>query len=413
MLATTLAVLLVALPLASLAQWDGQMIEDPAGLRVVNTEAPAAGEVTLETEELWRVGGLEGEMLIGVIGELLHDDQGNVYLLDGQLSEIQVVSPEGEWLRTIGREGEGPGEFRNAGDMFWLPGGQIGVTQYWPGKIVTLWPDGSPGDEFALPFRKGGSFQSASRGQGTAKGIVLSGSSWVQEEGESYSILYLKTFARDGTELASFHESKRPQGFGNGWEFKEEIYSDFQRRWTAAPDGRVAAVMDFADYRIHVWNPDGSLDRIIERPGFAPVERTDEEKEQFQLLYDRITRWNPGSTFKVSPVHQSVGQLFFRDDGTLWVQNARDQWRAPEGHFTGYDVYDPKGRFVQRVHLDLDADAVHDGVFFGGDRLYLVTDLMAAVMASFGTEGMAEDPEPISVITYAVSPLDDALTKAD
>jgi hypothetical protein len=405
------AALLAALPAIG-AAWDGEMIEEPDGVRVVNTETPAAGEATLETEELWRVGGLDGEMLIGVIGELLHDEQGNVYLLDGQLSEIQVVSPSGEWLRTIGREGEGPGEFRNAADMFWLPSGEIGVTQYWPGKIVTLWPDGTPGAQFSLPYGKGGSLQTASKGQRTDAGIVLSGSAWVQEGDESHQLTYLKAFDQDGQEVAHFHESKRPQAFGN-WTFKEARYIDFQRRWAAAPDGRVAAAMHFDQYRITVWNPDGSLDRIIERPGFEPLARTAEEIERFQLVYDRITSWNPGSTFEVDANHQTIGQLFFREDGTLWVQNARDQWRVPDGRFTSYDVYDRQGRFVQRVHLNLDGDAVQDGVYFGGDRLYLVTDLMAAVMSSFGGEGTAEDAEPVSVITYSVSPLDDTLTKAD
>ena len=55
------------------------------------------------------------------------DADGNVYLLDGQISEIQVFDPEGELLRTIGRQGEGPGEFQNGADMFWAPGGEIGV----------------------------------------------------------------------------------------------------------------------------------------------------------------------------------------------------------------------------------------------------------------------------------------------
>ena len=240
----------------------------------------------------------------------------------------------------------------------------------------------------------------------------MSGSAWVTEGEESVQLTYLKTFAQDGTEVATYYEGKSPQKFGN-WEFKEELYIDFQRRWAAAPDGRVAAAMSFDDYRIHVWNPDGTVDRIIERPDFEPVQRTDVEVARFQTIYDRITSWNRGSTFKVRSTHQAVGQLFFREDGTLWVQNARDQWRAPEDRFTSFDVYDREGRFVQRVHLDLEADAVQDGIFFGGDRLYVVTDLMAAVMSSFGSGDGSGDPEPVSVITYTVSPVDAALTKAD
>ena len=372
--------------------------------------AQLAGETTLEVQELWRAGGDDEEVLIGVVSELLHDDAGNVFILDGQLQEIQVFDPHGVWLRTIGREGEGPGEFRNSTDMFWAPSGQIGVIQSWPGKIVMLWPDGTPGDLFALPFKEDGGFQVASRGMRTDGGVVLSGSAWTREDEQQYMLSYLKTFATDGTELAHFHEGKRKQNYGN-WEFQEELYIDFQRRWTAAPDGRVAAAMSFADYRIHVWNPDGSLEVIIERPDYEPVKRNADEIALFQTVYDQISSWNPGSTFKVSPVHQTVGRLFFREDGTLWVQSSRDQWRAPDGRFTSFDVYDREGRYVQRVHLDLEADAAQDGIFFSGDRLYVVTDLLSALWSNFGAGG-GEEAEPVSVIAYSVKPTEGAITQA-
>lgn len=52
-----------------------------------------------------------------------------VFLLDQQLSEVKVFDSAGQWLRTMGREGEGPGEFRGPVDLALLPGGQVGVLQ--------------------------------------------------------------------------------------------------------------------------------------------------------------------------------------------------------------------------------------------------------------------------------------------
>ncbi len=40
------------------------------------------------------------------------DADGNIWVVDRRLHQMLVVSPEGEVLRTIGRNGEGPGEFR-------------------------------------------------------------------------------------------------------------------------------------------------------------------------------------------------------------------------------------------------------------------------------------------------------------
>jgi len=391
----------------ALADWQGEMSTADGVIRVLNPETPAEGESSVELNELWRLGGEDEDILFGVIAEFLHDDDGNIYLLDSQLSEIQVFDRDGTWLRTVGREGEGPGEFRNGADMFWTPGGELGVVQAWPGKVVMVMPDGTPGGVFALPFRDGMGFQSVSRGAGTAGRMILAGTAWSNENGEQTQTSYLKAYDVDGQELASFHELTREQNYG-GWEFKEELFADFKRRWAAAEDGRVAAALSFDEYRIHVWKPDGSLDRIIERPDYGPVRRTDAEKKRFQAMYDRFTSWNPGSTFRVSDVHPAIGQIMFREDGSLWVQSGRDMWRNAEDRYTAFDVYDREGRYVRRVALLADADAVEDGLFFAGDRAFIVTDLFSALMASVGGDeinGAYLDAEPVSVIAFEFAPL--------
>jgi len=397
----------------ALAQWQGSLKTEDGHTVAVNPESPAAGETTAPLQELWRVGGDDEDLLLGVVGQLLHDDQGRIYVLDSQLSEIQVLSPDGEWLDTVGRAGEGPGEFRNGADMFWMPGGQIAVIQAWPGKIVLIEPDGVPAGEFKLPFREDAGFQFASRGVGDGDRIVLSGTAYTTVDDQQMQHAYLRSYDADGNELASFHEESRETRFG-GFEFQERTFVDFQRRWAVAPDGRVAAALSFDDYRIHVWNRDGTLDRIIARPDHEPPARTDAEKDRFQAFFDGITRWNPGSTFRVSDTHPAVAQLFFREDGSLWVQSARDMWRPADGVYTSFDVYNREGRYVRRVHLEADADAVDDGLFLAGDRAYVVTDLMSAMMASLGAgEAGASDAEPVSVIAHAFEPPAIDLTQAD
>jgi hypothetical protein len=383
------------------AQWSGRIVAEDGRTRVVNPESPANGEIRIDMRPLWRIGGDDEDLLLGVIAELLTDDQGNIYLLDGQLSEVHVLDPAGQWLRSIGRAGEGPGEFRNGNAMFWAPDGQLGIIQAWPSKIVLLRVDGSPGDTFRLPPRRDGGMQFASRGAGHANRVILSGSAWTGLGGQQQQqISYLKTLDRRGNELVSFHETTQEARYG-GWEFQEEQFVDFQRRWAAAPDGRVAAALDFAQYRIHVWNADGTLDRIIERPEHQVVRRTTEEKARLQTMFEQFTRWNPRSTFKTSDVHQAVVRLLFRDDGTLWVQTGRDQWRPEIGCFTSFDIHDREGRFMQKVHLIGQGNAIEDGIFVHGERLYVVTDMLNAMLARMGA-GAAEEAEPVSVIAHAL-----------
>jgi hypothetical protein len=391
------------------AAWTGETTVNSDGVTVVSSpETPALGSTRLELHELWRRGGEDDEeIFFGTIAEFLHDDQGNIYLLDGQLSEIQVFDPDGELLRTIGRQGEGPGEFQNGADMYWGPRGQIGVVQAWPGKIVMITPEGDPGMTFALPFREGGGFQSVTRGAGLGETSVLAGTAWSRVGGQQMQFSYLKAYDADGKELASYQETSREAGFGN-YEFIEEDYVDFQRRWALADDGRVAAALSFDDYRIHVWNADGTVNQIIERPAYQTVKRTESEKDRFQTMFTAFTRWNRGSTFRVADHHQAIENMFFREDGTLWVQSGTHRWRPSAGVYTSFDVYDQEGRYLHQVDLVTDANAVEDGLFFAGDRVFVVTDLLTAVMARMGgenNEDTAIDAEPVTVIAFEFAPM--------
>jgi hypothetical protein len=389
------------------AQWSGNIATADGVTTVTSPETPAFGEERHELRELWRRGGYDDEeIFFGTIAEFLHDDQGNIYLLDGQLSEIQVFDPQGELLRTIGRQGEGPGEFQNGADMFWGPGGEIGVVQAWPGKVVMITPEGDPGRTFALPFRGGGGFQSVSRGAGHGGNVILAGTAWTRVDGKQTQFTYLKAYDGGGNELATYRETSQEVEFGN-FQFVEEDWVDFQRRWAVAPDGRVASALAFDKYRIHVWNADGSLDRVIERPGYEVVRRTGQEKDRFQTMFDAFTRWNRGSTFKVSDHHQAVENMFFREDGSLWVQTGTHRWRSADGVFTSFDVYDTEGRYLKRVDLAADADAAQDGLFFVGDRIYVVTDLFNAMMARMGGGDADEallEAEPVTVISFEFAP---------
>lgn len=368
---------------------------------VQNPEEPPE-VIRLSLEEEWRRGGEDDEVLFGVVSQLCRDGEGNVYLLDGQLSEVQVFSSGGDHLRAIGREGEGPGEFRNASDMFMGPGGNLGVLQIFPGKIVMLETDGSPAGNFPLPGSDDGGFRLIFVARATADRVLVSGADQQAEGGKQVQVNYLKSYDIDGNEITHFHSESHETRFG-GMKFDEKIFSDFSRRWAVRPDGRVAASLDFDAYRIHVWNPDGTVNHIIERPGYVPLERTAEELERFQKLFDGITSFNPNSTFKVSATHTTVSQLWYREDGSLWALSSRGTFEAEDGVFASLDVYDESGKYIKRVDLAMDGDPVEDGLFFVGDQIYLVTDLFSAWMANLGgdvDEEAEEEPEPVQIIAF-------------
>jgi len=386
------------------ADWQGEEQQRDGVLTIVNPEQPSGGDLDIDLEELWRVGGEDEEVLFGVIAQLVEDDAGNIYLLDGQLSEVQVFSRDGEWLRTIGREGEGPGEFRNGSDLYRGPDGNLGVVQIFPGRIVKLTQDGDPAGNFPLPEVEGGGFQLVHRVRGTRDHVVMAYAQQRVVDGKQTTQSMLRAFDNGGKELARYYEESQHSQFG-GMKFDEKIFANYERRWAAAADGRVAVAIDFDDYRIHVYNADGSVQRVIERPDWQPLERTAEARQRFQKFYDGITSWNPGSTFKVSDTHPSISQIEFRDDGSMWVLSSRGRYGLPEGVFASWDVYDDQGHFVQRVRLRAAGlDPVDDGLYFMRDRVYVVTDLFSAMMANLGGDEEAAplEVEPVSVISYRI-----------
>ena len=79
-----------------------------AGQPSIHSNAPTETSRTVTLVEQWRAGGEDDEHIFGLLTDARCDTEGNVYLLDHQLSRITVVSPAGEYLAELGGEGDGP-----------------------------------------------------------------------------------------------------------------------------------------------------------------------------------------------------------------------------------------------------------------------------------------------------------------
>ena len=78
-------------------------------------------------EEVYRVGSLSGEEWeqFGNVRRVGFDAAGQLYVFDNQADRIHVVGPEGEYLRTMGRSGEGPGEFQRPDGLAVMRDGRV------------------------------------------------------------------------------------------------------------------------------------------------------------------------------------------------------------------------------------------------------------------------------------------------
>ncbi len=79
---------------------------------IKNPGEPLYGEISLELEEDLILGSDKDENTTFYrIWDIQADDQGNIFVLDSGAHRIQKYDRTGKYLQTIGRQGQGPGEF--------------------------------------------------------------------------------------------------------------------------------------------------------------------------------------------------------------------------------------------------------------------------------------------------------------
>lgn len=82
-------------------------------------------------EELYRIGTLDGEEWeqFGNVSRVAFDGVGRLYVFDSQVNRFFVVDADGALIRRIGREGDGPGEFRSITDWVVMEDGRLVVRE--------------------------------------------------------------------------------------------------------------------------------------------------------------------------------------------------------------------------------------------------------------------------------------------
>ncbi len=405
-----LAALLVLNPSPATAD---QATERDGVSHQVNSAEPEGGIETITLTEVWRIGGQDDEEnLFGIINDVLVDDDNNLHLLDIQLVEVQIFTPSGEYVRSLGRRGSGPGELRSLSGALFMPDGTLGMFQTFPGQIVTVELDGTPAGDTQIggddPTRGGMVMLRAVASRGDS--LVVGGMRMAHAAGERSVTQFIGTMGFDGglgtvyRKKSSIREMGRMQ--------ISETDDDFPHngRWALGPDGRVWIAPERNEYLIHVYYPDGSLERTIERP-FSSWQRTAAETERaLALLQPRRGmrhggRRRPTIELKVAETEPDIVRLQITAAGELWVQSSRSTRQQPAGTLVTYDIFDSTGHFIRQTAVVCPGLGTRDALFFAGpDHFVLVTGHAEALLAWRGaaaedeTEDMADIP--LEVIYY-------------
>jgi hypothetical protein len=318
-------------------------------------EVPAGvwGETTLVEELALGVEVGADEYMFGYIASIAVGADGTMYVSDRQQDVVRMYDVDGAYVRDIGRQGQGPGEYASAPALGVLPDGTLVMEDGSTSRISFFSPEGEYLDSFPI---------------GPSSGIV------VEREGSILTWRFegggeMARYSRSGEEVGRVEIPPRNQAgaatfvlaFGEG-----DIYpfpTETQSAWS--PLGYVVTGRNDA-YDIELRKPAGTihLRRDIERAPMSGEEQAEWEAFR-QGLVERGRSQGRDTEFEPIPdVKPYFRQIHAGEDGRIWVfryvaaEKRHDIEPAPERPDRPlltwrepwtYDVFEPDGTFLGAV----------------------------------------------------------------
>ena len=372
---------------------------------LIDTDGPAEGVVTLDLEELWRAGGEDGEVLFGRITDVVRHRNGEVYVLDNQLCQVEVFGPDGRHRRTLSRQGDGPGEVRQPTGLVLLKDDLVGVGSGFPGKMVTLKLDGTP-VETRYPIGEPvdghiGVMISLVTGGGL---LAATGGRLVLDTPESsYAERFLAISDDGGEDFTRILEKRTPlDPTGLSWDERADYY--FDGRWDLSSDGLLYVPTERDRYVVSVFDRTGKLQLVFGRD-LQPRKRTDADKRQANPVIN-VSGLNNRDRWDICDHDESIARVMVDpDDGMVWVLTPNGANEQPDGILETWDVFSPTGEFLRQAAVPL-GNEIRDGTcYLGGDHCLLV---IRGTGTSFNGDveedaaGDEEEIEPLELICYRI-----------
>ena len=323
-------------------KWKGTVVKEGEVTVVRNPKEPLYKTPVLELKEDLSLGGPEaqGDYAFDEIRTFIVDDAGSIYVLDQQSSHVKVFDASGKYVRTIGRQGQGPGELENPMTLsFNRTAGELAVHQS-SRRMSYFKTDGT--------FLRHLSFKEmwALRGRVDSKGNIYITEGFVDPKDPRYET---KKLAPDASVIAALAKSPAPNASVKYDPFMAISYFQLDR------DDRLVYGYPLT-YEIQFFGPaDQKVIKKIRRE-YDPVAVTAEERAEREKDVPQGMTMN----FDFSKNHSAYYRFFLSDLGHVFVQT----WEKTKDGKSIHDIFDAEGRFIGRVPLKPSGIEILKGKFY-------------------------------------------------
>lgn len=291
----------------------------------------------------------DAEYILGWPVSPTYTPHGNIAILDRMKHAAFIYTPEGEFIRTIGQEGSGPGEFHLPSSLAFysdgrlLIGDQDGIALFdssYELMETMTWPLLTPSIVSALD--SGGFIGTESSPRMEEDGLFVV-STLVRWDGEQEPSVEYFTVEFE-------------------WDVDDNVIDFTKSRGRsylscAARSGRVFYSQSSIDkFVIHGCEPDGTHFLLIEDDNVHRIRKTEDELQaELEALYSLVNSMTGGSPrpfeVKLDPYKSIIRDMFIIDEEMLWVRL---------GCYPGiiFSVYDFSGEILFHAKVEYTGNPV-------------------------------------------------------
>ena len=332
-----LGAVVLAAGLAALGM-SGQDVRDENGIRVVRNpknpvRVPGEASRLVLTEELTIGRSAGNDEQFFSLQSVQADSEGKIYALDPKAGAVKVFDPRGRFLMSIGKKGQGPGEFSLPTRMILTPANEVAVMDALLLRISFFAMDGKYLRQTSTSrWGRFGRFGINHRGETYADRLT-----WNEKGASEYQLMKLSP----GLSAMSILMSETV-------EIKQgRVIDAFPRDFVygMTRDGGLAWAL-VARYEITVLDLEGKVRQKILKPA-DPNPMTAEGRKIVLRQHFGDTRVPKGLTIDFPPEFPAIRSMIVTDTDHILV---RTYVRDAKGGFI-HDVFDPHGRFISQFSL--------------------------------------------------------------